>query len=113
MDSDRARERLAQERRRIETALEEHRLDPPGDEPSLSQHVADRGSELFDEEFDESLVGLLRDELRAIERAEQRLADGTYGLSIESGAPIPDERLEAVPWAERTVDEQVRFERGV
>ena len=47
-----------------------------------------------------------------MERAEGRLAAGTYGLSIESGEPIPDERLEALPNAERTAEEQERFERG-
>ena len=47
-----------------------------------------------------------------MERAERRLAEGSYGRSIESGEPIPDERLEAVPWAERTVEEQGRFEGG-
>lgn len=41
-----------------------------------------------------------------MERAEQRLAAGTYGLSVESGRPIPDERLEAVPTAELTVEEE-------
>jgi DnaK suppressor protein len=50
--------------------------------------------------------------MAAVERAEERLAAGTYGLSIESGEPIPDERLEAVPTAERTAEEQARFERG-
>jgi DnaK suppressor protein len=45
-------------------------------------------------------------------RAEARLAEGTFGLSVESGARIPDDRLEAEPLAERTVDEQARFERG-
>jgi DnaK suppressor protein len=48
--------------------------------------------------------------LAAVVRAEQRLAAGTYGLSIESGEPIPDARLEAVPTAERTAAEQARFE---
>jgi DnaK suppressor protein len=43
-----------------------------------------------------------------VERAEKRLAAGTYGLSIESGLPIPDERLEAMPTAERTVGEERR-----
>ena len=45
------------------------------------------------------------------ERAEQRLADGTYGLSVQSGEPIPLKRLETVPWAERTAEEQERFEQ--
>ena len=48
-------------------------------------------------------------ELEAIERAEERLAAGTYGLSVESGEPIPDGRLEAIPWAERSEHEQQRF----
>jgi RNA polymerase-binding transcription factor len=53
----------------------------------------------------------LRQELGAIERAERRLAEGRYGLSVESGEPIPDARLEAIPWAERTAAEQERYER--
>lgn len=47
-----------------------------------------------------------------MERAEARLAEGTYGLSVESGEPIPDGRLEARPTAERTVEEQERYDRG-
>ena len=43
--------------------------------------------------------------LQAVERAEQRLADGTFGLSVRSGKPIPDERLEVAPTAELTVEE--------
>ena len=54
----------------------------------------------------------LRAELAAIERAEQRLRDGTYGLSVESGRPIPCKRLEVIPSAERTVEEQARYERA-
>ena len=45
-------------------------------------------------------------QLAALERAEQRLAAGTYGLSIESGEPIPDERLEVLPTAELTTEEE-------
>ena len=41
---------------------------------------------------------------------EQRLAEGTYGLSVESGKPIPDGRLELIPWAERTADEQQKID---
>src|SRR6476646_9796999 len=52
-------------------------------------------------------------DLAAVERAEQRLREGSYGVSIESGQPIPDARLEAVPTAERTVEEEERRERGL
>ena len=110
MDPDRARELVAQERARIEAALAELR---PGDDDELShvdQHMGDDGSELFEAERDEGLADRLREELAAVERAEARLEDGTYGLSVESGEPIPDERLEARPLAERTVEEQARLE---
>ncbi|MGH3994930.1 MAG: TraR/DksA family transcriptional regulator, partial [Pseudonocardiaceae bacterium] len=57
-------------------------------------------------ELDEGIEEQLRETLAAIGRAELRLEQGTYGVSIESGQPIPDARLEAIPWAERTADEQ-------
>ena len=40
------------------------------------------------------------------------MEEGTYGVSVESGEPIPDGRLEAIPWAERTAEEQSRLEAG-
>ena len=112
MDEQRARELLAAERRRIEQALAE--LGPRGDDElsHYDQHPADSGSELFTQERDAGIASRLREELAAVERAERRLAAGTYGRSIESGQPIPDERLEAVPTAERTAEEQARLERG-
>ena len=63
-----------------------------------------------EEEVDEALAVQLRDELEGVERAEKRLEDGTYGFSVESGEPIPAGRLEAIPWAERTQEEQERRE---
>ncbi len=75
--------------------------------------AADKASDTYEAELDEGLADDLRGQLEAVERAEQRLADGTYGLSIESGEPIPDERLEVAPAAERTAEEQSRFDRGV
>jgi RNA polymerase-binding transcription factor len=112
MDPDRARELLARERSRIEqsmAALEgegplegDERLEP-GDEDS---------EDLYQDEFDQGRLEDLRSQLAAVERAEARLKDGTYGLSIESGKPIPDGRLEARPTAERTVEEDERFRRG-
>jgi DnaK suppressor protein len=115
MDDARARELLQAERSRIERAIAANVGEPvanEGDEPDLEQHVADQASDLYDKERDEGALEDLRDQLAALERAEQRLADGTYGRSIDSGEPIPDERLEAVPTAERTVEEQAAWERG-
>ena len=105
MDPDRARELLAAERERIERAL--RRLGHQDtEEPADDQDPGNLASELYQDELDQGLAEDLRDELAAVERAEARLAAGTYGLSIESGKPIPDERLEAIPTAERTADEE-------
>jgi DnaK suppressor protein len=104
MDPDRARELLAAERARIERALAQL-----GPEDSGEMEIADLGnlaSNTLDNELNEGIADDLRDELSAIERAEARLADGTYGISVVSGKPIPDERLEAVPAADRLVDEE-------
>jgi DnaK suppressor protein len=108
MNEAHARELLSRHRERIERSLAElARTDQDDDELShLDQHPADEATELYDEELAERL----RTELAALERAEQRLAKGRYGLSIESGDPIPDARLEAIPWAERTAQEQERYE---
>jgi DnaK suppressor protein len=112
MDSDRARELLQRERDRIQSELETLRAARgDGDELSrVDQHTADQGSELFENERDQSLIERLKHELDAIDRAEGRIEEGTYGVSVESGDPIPDGRLEAIPWAERTAEEQARLE---
>ena len=103
MDPDHARQLLARERERIEKAIAD--LGPPA--PADQDEPGDRGSEdLYQQEFDVGRAQDLDEQLAALERAEARLADGTYGLSVDSGEPIPDERLEAQPTAERTVQEQ-------
>jgi DnaK suppressor protein len=107
MDPARARELLAAERGRIERALARLGHEDTG-ESGNEEDPANRASELYEDALDQGLADELRKELAAVERAEARLADGTYGLSIESGKPIPDERLEAVPTAERTVEEEAR-----
>ena len=106
MDPERARELLATERRRIEGQLAKLAADGPG--PDDDGDTGDDAADLYQDEFDESREDDLREQLAAVERAEARLAAGTYGLSIESGEPIPDERLEAVPTAELTLDEERR-----
>lgn len=112
MDSEHARELLARERTRIEAALAAVDGDGPL-EASDRTEPGDEGSEdLYQDQFNAGRAEDLKRELSALERAEARLAEGKYGLSIESGEPIPDGRLEAVPTAERTVAEQERYQRG-
>ena len=115
MDPDQARELLQRERERINEELASLRSARGNGDDDLSrvdQHTADAGSELFENERDQSLISRLEQDLGAIERAERRVEEGTYGVSVESGDPIPDGRLEAIPWAERTAEEQSRLEAG-
>jgi DnaK suppressor protein len=111
MDADRARALLDRERSRIEEGLAALGDGPlEGDE---RWEPGDQGSEdLYQDEFDAGRREQLNEELAAVERAEARLEAGTYGLSVESGEPIPDARLEARPTAERTVEEEERYRRG-
>jgi DnaK suppressor protein len=107
VDPDRARELLAAERRRIEHALARLRHQDTG-EPADGDDPGNLASDLYQDELDAGLEDDLREQLAAVERAEERLAAGSYGLSIESGEPIPDGRLEAIPTAERTAAEEAR-----
>jgi DnaK suppressor protein len=109
MDPAQARELLASERRRIEHALADLAL-PETDPNSDPADAGDDAPELLDAEIDAGLAAPLREELAAVERAEARLAEGSYGLSVESGQPIADARLQSIPWAERTAEEQARYE---
>ncbi len=105
METGRARGLLAAERSRIEQSLAQlrHAHDV---EPTDDVDPGDLASDLYQHEFDDGLFEDLREQLAAVERAEARLAAGTYGFSVLSGEPIPDERLEAVPAAELTVEEE-------
>ncbi len=67
--------------------------------------MSDSSELLVSEGTDDAVAKALTKRLAAIGRAEQRLAGGTYGRSIASGELIPDERLEADPAAELTVEE--------
>jgi DnaK suppressor protein len=105
VDRDRARDLLQAERRRIERALA--RLGHEDDsEPADEYDAANLASDLYQDELNLGFEDDLRAQLDAVERAEQRLAAGTYGLSVLSGEPIPDERLAAVPTAELTEAEE-------
>jgi len=111
MDTDHAQELLARERTRIERGLAGLNRDGPL-EGSENLEPGDEDSEdLYEDELDEGRREQLTRDLAALERAEARLADGSYGLSVESGDPIPDARLEALPLAERTVEEEERYRR--
>jgi len=107
VDQDRARKLLEDERRRVQVLLDETQA--AGQENRAVANdtgdIADPAERQTAEEYDDTVAGALRERLAAIDRAEQRLADGTYGLSVRSGVPIPDDRLEADPAVELTLEE--------
>lgn len=107
MDSDRARALLREERARVEGLLQDTETALRQDQESQGEvgDTGDLAQSLTSEGQDDAVVTSLKDRLAAVERAEQRLAEGTYGRSVRSGQPIPDERLEADPAAELTVEE--------
>jgi DnaK suppressor protein len=105
VDPGRAKELLARERERIESDIAASRRGGP-EEGDDRREPGDFDSEgLYQDELDAGIAEDLKQRLEAVERAEERLASGTYGLSVRSGQPIPDERLEAFPTAELTVEE--------
>ncbi len=108
MDEDRAKQLVARERQQVEEEIAA--LERQGPEESDERlEPGDMDSEgLYQDEFDAGRAEDLKLRLAAVERAEERLAAGTYGLSTRSGEPIPDERLEASPIAELTVEESGR-----
>lgn len=107
MDESRARALLRAERAEVATLLrgteEAARIDDQvSDSP---EDFGDAGLPLTEEATDEAVSEQLRERLGAIDRALARIEAGTYGRSVISGKPIPDERLAADPAAELTVDE--------
>jgi DnaK suppressor protein len=112
MDEARAKKLLTAERRRLELALDD--TTRAGQEERESEHetgdIADPAQPFTSQEGDDAIAEGLRAQLAAVGRAEARLADGTYGRSVKSGQPIPDDRLEADPAAELTAAEEAEAE---
>jgi len=107
MDEDRARAMLRAERTEVQGLLRDAETAGQADREAENEtgDIFDPAQPLTAEGMDDAIADSLRDRLAALDRALQRLADGTYGRSVRSGLPIPDERLEADPAAELTVQE--------
>jgi RNA polymerase-binding transcription factor DksA len=115
MHIDEARQRLEDERTRLESVREtfadEHLHDETESEnlselSDLGQHQADTGTETFEREKDLSILERVEAELSDVEHALSRLDDGTYGSCAACGKPIGDTRLEAMPATRFCVDDQ-------
>lgn len=107
MDERRARELLMTKRAEVQRMLQ--RVQTTGQESEAQEQgpgdIGDIAQPLTSEATVDAIAVNLRDRLAAIDRALRRLDEGTYGRSVRSGRPIPDERLEADPTAELTVEE--------
>jgi DnaK suppressor protein len=111
IDVDRFREVLLEERRRVEAAIENLHADHPGsmrdetgEDAVYDNHLADTATETYDRELDYTLEENSEHVLAEIEAALKRIEDDTYGVCSNCGKPIPEERLEALPWATLCID---------
>ncbi len=102
-------EELREELRRLRGGLEKDQRDRAEDEGDMTENDSgDMSQSLFTREMDATVEQQVERRLEHVERALQKIKEGTYGFSDDSGDPIPRGRLEAVPEATRTVEEQER-----
>lgn len=120
IQTDRFRERLLDERKRVQAAIENLHAESPGsleDETgelvnsSSDNHMADTATETFDRELSDTLHDNSGAVLTAIDAALERIDQGTFGTCIRCGKPIAPERLEALPYAELCIDCKREAER--
>ncbi len=113
MDEGRARALLRAERAEVAALLRqtEESASAAQQVPDSPVDYGDEAQPLTAEAADEAVAAQLRDRLAAIDRALGRIETGTYGRSVLSGKAIPDQRLEADPAAELTVEEAARPNR--
>jgi RNA polymerase-binding protein DksA len=117
VDTDRFREALLEERRRVQAALQNLHDENPGtlsddagEETAYDNHLADTATETYDRELDYTLQENSEHVLSEIDAALRRIDEGRYGICTNCERPIPEERLEALPWATLCIDCQ--RERG-
>ncbi|MBN2129014.1 MAG: TraR/DksA C4-type zinc finger protein [Sedimentisphaerales bacterium] len=120
-DRERFKEMLLQKRREIfqnmfeiegET-LKKSRLDASGDLSSMPIHMADLGTDNYEQEFALGLMDSERRLLTEIDEALLRIEDGSYGICQGTGKPIRKARLEAQPWAQYSVEYARMIEQGL
>ncbi len=108
------RERLVEIRDEISTLVRETNEDVknPANSKGYSQHQADEGTDDFMRDVTLQISGQECGILRQIERALEKMDEGTYGICDVTNNPIPKARLEAIPYATMTVEAQEQVEKG-
>ncbi len=94
-------------------ALKKSRIDATGDLSSMPIHMADIGTDNYEQEFALGLMDSERKLLREIDEALGRIEQQTYGICEGTGKPIPKARLEAQPWAKYCVEYARMLEQGL
>jgi DnaK suppressor protein len=119
IDTEQFRGVLLEERTRVQAALENLReetagtlYDDAGEESAYDNHLADTATETYDRELDYTLEENSEHVLGGIEAALSRIEGGTYGVCTNCGKQVPEERLEALPWATLCIDCQRNLEHG-
>ena len=118
---ERFKELLLQKRREIisnvnemeDETLKKSRLDASGDLSSMPIHMADIGTDNYEQEFALGLMDSERKLLKEIDDALQRIEQSTYGICEGTGKPIRKARLEAQPWARYSVEYARMLEQGL
>jgi RNA polymerase-binding protein DksA len=118
IDVDHFRDLLLDERKRVQSALdnihEENSgtlTDESGEEAAYDNHLADTATITYERELDYTLEDNEERLLEEIDAALKRIEEGTYGICSNRGEQIPVERLEALPWATLCIDCQRERER--
>jgi RNA polymerase-binding protein DksA len=120
MNTDRFRTALLEERARVESALKylneetdgAERDDGSNELSTADNHLADLASETLDRQLDYSLEENAEGVMADIDRALKRIEDGSFGTCERCGKQIPEERLEARPWARLCIEDQRREDNG-
>ena len=96
-----------------DAALKKSRSEANGDLSSMPIHMADIGTDNFEQEFTLSLMETEGGTLEEIETALERMEDGTYAQCEECGSKIPKKRLDAIPYTAMCIKCASRFEEGL
>ena len=120
-DTERFKQMLLEKRKEIvgnvnemeDEALKKSRLDASGDLSSMPIHMADIGTDNYEQEFALGLMDSERKLLKEIDDTLQRIEQGTYGICEATNKPITKARLEAQPWARYCVEYARMLEQGL
>jgi DnaK suppressor protein len=119
LDTQVFQERLLDERRRVVDAIDNIHAENPGsigeetEETTFQDnHLGDIATATFDREMASTLEENSTHVLAEIDTALARIDEGTYGVCVQCGKPIGQERLEALPWATLCIDDKRKQERG-